>query len=172
MMKPILTERMSLPSLQAGDAAFLLTLINTPSWIQYIGDRQVHTLEAAEVYLRNGAMQHEQDHGFGMRKMMHTETHELLGICGLVRREGLPLPDLGFALLPEYEGYGYAFEAARSVLTEDTRTWMMTEISAITTPENDRSIALLHRLGFVQDGEVQLPGQEEILHYFHLVIST
>ncbi len=167
-MKPIQTERLTLTSLQAGDAGFLLALINTPSWIRYIGDRQVHTVHEARTYLLKGPLQHELDHGYGMRKMILTETGIPIGICGLVCREGLPLPDLGFALLPEYEQNGFAFEAARAVLAEDTRTWNMKKVSAITTLENNRSIALLHRLGFVQNGEVQLPDQEEVLQYFFL----
>ncbi len=171
-MKPILTERLSLTSLTVRDAAFLLALINSPSWIRYIGDRQVHTLKAAEAYLRKGSMQHEKDHGFGMRKMSLTATGQPIGICGIVRREGLPMPDLGFALLPEHEGHGYAFEAARSVLAVDAHLWNITEVSAITTLENNRSIALLHRLGFIQNGEVQLPGEEEVLHYFTLDLKT
>ena len=171
-MKPILTERLSLTSLKARDAAFLLALINTPSWIKYIGDRQVHSLMAAKAYLKKGSMQHEKDHGFGMRKMTLTATGQPIGICGIVRREGLPLPDLGFALLPEHEGHGYAFEAARSVLAVDAHIWNITEVSAITTLENDRSIALLHRLGFIQEGDIQLPDQKEVLAYFHMSLLT
>lgn len=171
-MKPILTERLTLSSLTVRDAAFLLTLINSPSWIRHIGDRQVHTVKAAETYLRKGSMQHEKDHGFGMRKMTLTATGQPIGICGIVRRDGLPLPDLGFALLPGHEGHGYAFEAARSVLAVDAHIWNITEISAITTLENNRSIALLHRLGFIQDGNVQLPDQEEVLIYFRLALLT
>ncbi|MBK7341801.1 MAG: GNAT family N-acetyltransferase [Saprospiraceae bacterium] len=167
-MKSFVTERLTLTPLRAGDASFLLALINTPSWIRFIGDRNVHSVKEARSYLMKGPVQHIQDHGYGMRKMTLTEEKTPIGICGLVRRDGLPHPDLGFALLPAYEGQGFAFEAARQVLTVDTLHWNLSTISAITTPENNRSIALLHRLGFKQDGEVQLPGEQDKLAYFRL----
>ncbi len=171
-MKTIQTQRLSLSSLLIRDAAFILALINTPSWIQFIGDRQIRTASEAKTYLKNGPIQHENTHGFSMRKLTLLETGSPIGICGLVNRDGLPKPDLGFALLPEFEGLGYAFEAARNVLAEDVRFYNISEVSAITTLENARSIALLHRLGFRQDGEVRLPGQEEIFSYFQLAITT
>lgn len=170
-MNTFYSQRLSLTNLQSRDAAFFLALINTPSWIRYIGDRQVHTVKEAKVYLKNGTLQHKKTHGFGMRKVTLLESQLPIGICGLVRREGLPNPDLGFALLPEYEGQGYAFEAARTVLTQDASLWNILEVSAITTPENDRSIALLHRLGFIQDGDIQLPGEVDTLHYFRLSLT-
>lgn len=170
-MKTILTERLSLSSLKTRDAAFFQALVNTSSWIQYIGDRHVHTVKDARAYLKSGPLQHEQTHGFGMRKVTLLDTQLPIGICGLVRRDGLPYPDLGFAILPEFEGQGFAFEAARKVLAEDAPLWNITEVSAITTLENRRSIALLHRLGFSQNGEIQLPDQDEVLHYFCLSLS-
>ncbi|MEZ5031847.1 MAG: GNAT family N-acetyltransferase [Saprospiraceae bacterium] len=165
-MKTLHTERLILDTLRLRDASFFLRLVNTPSWLRYIGDRNVHTRAEAADYLTNGPMRHYLDFGFGMRRMVFRHTREVIGICGLVRRAGLAYPDLGFALLPEYEGQGLAYEASRSILVEDAAA--MPRVSAITDADNARSIALLHRLGFREEGTIQLPDQPDVLQYFLL----
>ena len=68
-------------------------------------------------------------------------------MCGLIKREQLDQPDLGFAFLPEYTGKGYAQESAESVI-ESARLMQLPTILAITLPENKPSVNLLQKLGF------------------------
>ena len=143
------TDRLIIDHLDLSDAPFILRLVNTPGWIEHIGDRNIHELQAAERYIQEGPLSSYARHGFGLWAMrLKSENKRSIGICGLLQREYLDYPDLGFAILPEYEGRGLTLEASRSVLDFANNQLKRSSIMAITSPENKPSIALLQKLGF------------------------
>jgi RimJ/RimL family protein N-acetyltransferase len=160
------TPRLRLQTLTLDDAPFILELVNTPSWITHIGDRGIRTLDDARTYLQNGPLHSYRLHGFGLWLIVVRATGVPLGICGLIRRLGLDDPDLGFALMPVYEGQGYAFEVAAATLTHARTVLGLRTVLAITTATNPRSIRLLERLGMQFEDTVYLPGVEEELMLF------
>ena len=89
-----------------------------------------------------------------------------IGLCGLVVREGLPGPDIGFAFLPRFYGQGYAFEAASATLALARDAFALRKVLAIVSPDNARPIALLRRLGLRDAGSVRLPGKDEDILLF------
>ena len=89
-----------------------------------------------------------------------------MGLCGLIKRESLPEPDLGFAFLPEFEGLGYGFESAASVLTYGRSVLGLNDILAITDTDNQRSIKLLEKLGMKFEKTFRFSDQEKELHLF------
>jgi RimJ/RimL family protein N-acetyltransferase len=93
-------------------------------------------------------------------------------MCGLHRREGLPHIDLGFALLPQFEGNGYAAEASEAIIRLAGERWKLSTLLAITSKDNERSMSLLRRLGFQLQGDVTLPGDSEVLNCFRLDLTT
>ena len=166
-MKPILeTERLTLREANLDDAAFLLELQNSPGWLQFIGDRGVKNLADARQYLSNRILKSYTDHGFGLYLMVRKEDQVSLGMCGLIRREGLGDIDIGFALLPEYMGQGYAFEAAAAVMAYARDDLKLERIVAITLPVNTNSIRLLEKIGLQFERMFQLPGDGEELMLF------
>jgi RimJ/RimL family protein N-acetyltransferase len=142
------TARLQLRELAPRDAPFILVLLNEPSFIQNIGDRGVRSLADAHDYLVNGPIASYTRHGFGLYLVELAATEEPIGICGILQREALPDPDLGFAFLPAYWGRGFAFEAAAAVRTYARSELGVGRLLAITSPRNDASIRLLERLGF------------------------
>ena len=161
------TKRLLLRELLASDAAFMLELLNSEGWIRYIGDRNVHTVDEAEKYLLNGAIKSYAVNGFGLWMIEDRLKSAPVGICGLIRREGLDDVDLGFALLPEYTGSGLAGEAAAASI-QIAREMEPTRLVAITTTDNHSSIRLLEKLGFVFDRIMSLPNETTILNLFVL----
>lgn len=146
---PILTSRLALRQLDPdSDAEFILELVNTPGWLRHIGDRGIRSLDDAKAYLRDGPCEMYSRHGFGLLRVEQKETAQGLGICGLIRRDGLDDVDLGFAFLPEHWSLGYAFESAVAVLDSCKRDLGFERIVAITMPDNVASIRLLEKLGF------------------------
>ena len=155
------TERLRLRRLYAADAAFLLELLNQPGWLTFIGDRNVHSLEQACDYLAQRIDSQFERFGYGMwgvelRERLNGSTSppvmgQLIGLVGLVKRDSLPEPDLGFALLDAYAGRGLAFEAACAVLPL-AQARGLRRLLAIVDPDNRRSIGLLRRLGFQLQG--------------------
>jgi RimJ/RimL family protein N-acetyltransferase len=94
-------------------------------------------------------------HGFGLLHVSLRADGTSIGICGILKRDTLEHPDLGYALVPEHWGSGYAGEAALSVINAVWRDFDITRIVAITKPENEGSIRVLERLGFRFDQMVR-----------------
>lgn len=165
-MTALETGRLLLQRLTLDDAPFILRLVNEPSWLRFIGDRGVHSLEDARRYLADGPIRSYQSNGFGLYRIEAREGGASLGICGLLRREALDGVDIGFALLPEHCGSGIATEAARAVLGE-ARALGLPRLLAITVPENAASIRVLRKLGMEFERTVRLPpGSGEPLQLF------
>ncbi len=154
---------MVLSRLTLGDAPFILELVNDPSWIRFIGDKNVHTLKAAKEYIKNGPQKSYAQLGFGLYAVKLKRSGKAIGLCGLLRRDTLDDADIGFAFLPKYTGKGYAFESAETILKHAHESLKMKRILAITSIDNASSVKLLERLGFCLLKRVRLtPGSEEL----------
>lgn len=147
------------------DAAFFLRLLNEPSWLANIGDRGVRTLADAEGYIRNNIRAAYQAHGFGLYAVQLRSDPLPIGLCGLVKRDFLSSPDLGFALLPQHCGHGYATEAARAVLKHAQVELKIERLYAIVKSGNERSVRLLGHLGFRHEGPYQIPQGDQVELY-------
>ncbi|HJT67472.1 MAG TPA: GNAT family N-acetyltransferase [Pyrinomonadaceae bacterium] len=153
------TERLILRHFNTDDAPFILALLNEPSFLRYIGDKKVRTLEDAGQYILNGPVATYELHGFGLYKVELKDAHTPIGMCGLLKREELPQPDIGFAFLPDFWNKGFASEAAAAVLKDARERLKLDRILAIVNPDNEASIKLLEKLGFnfeQMKGEVKL----------------
>jgi RimJ/RimL family protein N-acetyltransferase len=150
------TERLVVRRLSEGDAEFMLGLLNEPSFLRFIGDKGVRTLEDAREYLRKGPMRSYARFGFGLYLTTLKDGDVPIGICGLVKREALDDVDVGFAFRPDFWSQGYAFEAATAVLAHARGSLGLSRLVAIVSPDNDRSIQLLERLGLRFERMIQL----------------
>jgi RimJ/RimL family protein N-acetyltransferase len=146
-MRVLETERLALRRLTLDDAAYIFKLVNEPSWLRFIGDKNVRNLEDARNYLRTGPLDMYERFGFGMFLVELKDSGAQIGTCGLLRRDTLPDPDIGYAFLPEFWGKGYAAEAAAAVLDYGHRVHRLPRILAITSPDNERSIRVLESCG-------------------------
>ena len=142
------TERLILRGLTVADAEFILALLNEPSFLRYIGDKKVRTAQDAEQYILNGPVASYERHDFGLCLVELKETHTPIGICGLLKRDELPDPDIGFAFLPDFWNKGFAFEAAAAIMKDARERLKLQRILAITNQDNEASIKLLRKLGF------------------------
>jgi ribosomal-protein-alanine N-acetyltransferase len=166
MISMISTQRLFVRPITVDDAPFILTLLNEPSFLRYIGDKQVRTVEDARRYILNGPVASYERHGFGLCLMELKESHTPVGMCGILKRDGLTDPDIGFALIPDFCNKGLAFEAARAVLKDARERLKLHRILAITSLDNDASINLLERLGFRFDREIKLSPESENVKLF------
>jgi RimJ/RimL family protein N-acetyltransferase len=160
------TERLILRKLTTDDAEFILNLLNQPSFIHYIGDRGVRTLEDARQYILKGAVASYERFGFGLYLTLLKESEVPIGICGLVKREMLKDVDVGFAFLPQYWSKGYAFESASAVLAYARNTLGIKRILGITTADNQGSIHVLEKIGLKFEQMVKLSEDEVELKLF------
>ena len=157
------TERLSLRELTADDAQFILKLLNEPSFLRYIGDKKARNVEDARQYILNGPVASYERNGFGLYLVELKESYTPIGMCGFLKREELPDPDIGFAFMPEFWSKGFAFEAAAALLLDARERLRIERILAITSLDNDASIKLLQRLGFGFDRVITLAaGREQV----------
>ena len=165
-MKVLETDRLVLRRLSADDAEFILELLNEPSWLRFIGDRGVRTVDDARSYIVNGPMAMYARFGFGMFLTALKEGEVPIGICGLVKRDSLDDVDIGFALLPRYWSQGFAYEAASATMAYARDVLGLERIVAITTTDNHSSARLLEKLGMRFERMVRFPDDAEELRLF------
>lgn len=158
------TDRLFLGELRETDSPFILRLLNTPDWLRHIGDRNVRTMEDARRYIAHGVMTSYKERGYGAWLVVRKQDGEPIGLCGLFRREFLAMPDLGFALVPEAMGCGYAFEASKAVIGLANGRLGFDRLAAIVSPGNHRSVRLLEKLGFGMEGETESEGAKLLLY--------
>jgi ribosomal-protein-alanine N-acetyltransferase len=153
------TERLVLRRFTLDDAAFVLELVNEPGWLRFIGDRNVRTLDDARAFIEKRLLGPYARLGFGFYRLELKVGGTPVGLCGLVRREGLDDVDIGFGLLQRWEGRGYAHESAVEVVRHAREQLALTRLVAITRPDNGPSIALLEKLGMRFERTLRLPGE-------------
>jgi [ribosomal protein S5]-alanine N-acetyltransferase len=159
------TRRLVLRRLESSDAAFILELLNEPEFLRFIGDKGVRTLDNAREYILKGPHDSYTRHGFGLyAACLYDGTP--IGICGLVKREGLADVDVGFAFLTHYRSMGYAVESAAAVLEHARRVLRFQRIVAITSPDNAASIAVLERIGLKFERMIRLAEHSPELKLF------
>lgn len=160
------TDRLRLREFTLHDTAFILELLNSPGWLQFIGDRNVKTEEQAKSYLENGPLKSYAEQGYGLSLVEKKEDNTPIGMCGILNRANLNDPDIGFAFLPGFNGNGYAFEMASATLAYAKDKLKLPKISAITIPDNVKSIRLLEKIGLSYSHTFSFPDSEvELLLY-------
>lgn len=160
------TSRLDVRELTPEDAPFILTLLNDPAFVEHIGDRGVRTEADAASYIERGPRASYAQHGFGLWLVQLKDTATPIGICGVLKRDTLPDPDIGFAFMPEYRSRGYAFEVASAVRDFARESLRLPRLLAIVSPANASSIRLLERLGFTFERMVLVPGDAKPLKLF------
>ena len=166
-MKEILeTERLLLREFTKKDAAFIVTLLNTPTFLKFIGDKKIRTIDEAENYLATGPIKSYEGNGFGLWLFYLKDNKAPIGMCGFIKRDTLEDIDIGYAMLPEYENNGYAFEICNAVMNYGKTKLGINRIIAITTKENVRSSSLLNKIGLYFEKNIRLGEDKEELMLF------
>ncbi len=168
MQTIIETERLFLRKFTLNDAPFILELLNTPTWLQFIGDRNVHSIEDAENYLRNGTLKSYKENGFGFYAVVEKSETKIIGMCGLIKRDTLPDIDIGFAFLPDLIGKGFGYEAASATLAYAKNSLKIDRIIAIVNPDNEKSIGLLKKIGMTFEKMTLFENEEKELMLFSI----
>lgn len=162
------TERLVLKLATVEDAPFVLELLNTPKWKQFIGDRNVNTLDEATDYIKQRMLPQHDRLGYGNYIVIRKEDNIKMGSCGLYDRDGVDGLDIGFAFLPDFEKKGYAYEASKRILDAAFNEFSIHKISAITLKDNFSSQNLLKKLGLEFERLTKIPNDEEELMLFVL----
>lgn len=156
------TDRLTHRGLTLDDADFIIELLNDPDFLRYIGDRGVRTTEDAHKYILDGPVASHERYGFGLDLVSLKSSGAPIGICGLLKRDNLDHPDIGFAFLPQFRSQGYGSESAAAALAHGRETHGLGRIVAITSPRNEGSIRLLEKIGFKYEGLIKMAEDDEV----------
>lgn len=166
------TPRLALREVERKDAPLILELMNEPAYLEHIGDRGVRTIDDAVNYIEDKYTASYVRNGYGLYLVELMESTTPLGVCGLVRREVIEHPDLGFAYLRRFWGKGYAAEAAAAMLGYARDNLSLPIVYGLVSPNNIRSIRVLERLGMQFTRVLQLPGQASTSHLYAIEFSS
>jgi RimJ/RimL family protein N-acetyltransferase len=157
-MRILQTPRLTLRWFGPRDARFVLKLLNDPAWLRNIGQRHVHDAAAAKQWIESRLVANYGRQGFGFWAMERREDQRTIGMCGLIQRDTLPHPDIGYALLPRYRGHGYAREAAQACLAYAREVLGLDEVWGVTSPSNEASAQVLAGIGMEDRGTRNFSG--------------
>jgi RimJ/RimL family protein N-acetyltransferase len=159
-IRTFITERLFIEPLANKDSDFIFELLNTDGWIKFIGNRNINSNDDAVAYIEKI----KENKNINYWTVNLKETNSSIGLVTLIKRDYLEHPDIGFAFLPGFYNKGYAYEAAKAVLTDLITDNTITNILAITLPGNNSSIRLLRKLGLSFDKEMER--DKETLHIY------
>ena len=167
-MQILETERLNLREVDSAvDAEFILELLNSPGFLKYIGDRGIRDVGQSRDFIDSRFRKSYTENGFGLYAVeLKNDARDAIGICGFVKRDGLPEADLGFALLPQFEKKGYGFESVDAAMRYGRAELGLKRVLAITSLHNDNSVRLLEKLGFIFDSLIRLPHNDEDIKLF------
>jgi RimJ/RimL family protein N-acetyltransferase len=157
----IATERLQLRWLTLEDADLMLEVWNDPAFVRNVGDRGIRTREEAQAAMQDGALQLYKTCGYGPYRVAIKDNDVGIGIVGLFRRDGLDIPDIGYSVLPQHCGKGFAYEASCAVLDYARNELELEQICAIISPDNKVSIGLIKKLGLVFERMHLMPDDDE-----------
>jgi len=152
--------RLTLQPLVPNDAIFIQQLTNSSGWIKFIGDRNIHSKEDAELYIQKIIDMPQANYW----KVVVKKSEEPVGVITLIKRDYLDDYDVGYALLPSAEGKGFAFEGTEVILKKALQKSIMGKIYAVTKKANSKSINLLTKLGLSYSKTLDLDGDVVALY--------
>lgn len=149
----LVSQRLRLRQWQAGDLAVFAAMNADPAVMRYF-PATLTTTESEQV------MQRIQDgiaqRGWGFWAAQLLATQETVGFVGLNHPDPslpcAPCTEIGWRLARQYWGKGYASEAARRALEFAFDDLALGEVLSFTAVQNNRSRAVMQRLGFINTG--------------------
>ena len=165
MSLAIKTERLELRRFTIDDADFIVRLLNQPSFLEFIGDRGVRTLDDAVKYIENGPLKSYEERGHGLFAVRQMGEDEIMGMAGVVKKPWLPDPDLAYAFLPDYWSQGFAYEAAAAVLTHVRTQFDVGRVVAVIAENNHASVRVVEKLGMQFEGMIADPQKTALKLY-------
>ncbi len=162
------THRLRLKLFDENDADFLFELYNSPSFIKFIGNRNIRNTCDARNYIKERFLPQIKKLGFGNYLIILKESNQKIGAVGIFGREGLDVMDIGFSFLPEFESKGYGYESSKRILQAGFEDFNLENVSAITLEDNIASRKLIEKLGLKFKKIINIPNDPEDLLYYEI----
>lgn len=155
------TPRLTLRTFRRDDLPHYAALNADPEVVRYLGGVPLSRTYSDEI--AEWANEVHEEEGIGLLAVERSEDGVFLGMCGLHHQESYPDEfEVGWRLAHEHWGQGYATEAATAWLDHAFDTLEVPRVISITDRPNERSLAVMRRLGMTFDHEAQVEDDGEI----------
>ena len=155
MSGPVLTtERLLLRLPEARDLDDFARFAADPETMRHLGGVKTRSEVWRSLCEMRGAW---EIRGFAMFSVIERATGRWVGRLGPWHPEGWPGTEVGWGVLAEFAGRGYAYEGACAAMDYAVDVLGWGDICHTVAPDNHRSAALARRLGSVNRGPTQLP---------------
>jgi RimJ/RimL family protein N-acetyltransferase len=146
------TERLSLRQFSAADAADLYRLHGDPRVMRYIGDGSVGDRASVAMVLARAANQYRNYPGLGVWPAAERTNGEFVGWFCLKYVPRTVEIEVGYRLLPQAWGFGYATEGATALVRYAFDTLGLDRVIGLTHPGNTASQRVLRKAGLRDAG--------------------
>jgi [ribosomal protein S5]-alanine N-acetyltransferase len=143
------TDRLLLRRMTLEDAPLILALNSHPEVLRYLHEPILTTEADARRVLTDIIIPQYDLYNQGRWAMILKATGAFIGWCGLKWRPESGETDLGYRLLPDCWGKGYATEAARQTLSYGHHELGITTIIGRAHIDNLASITILQKIGML-----------------------
>jgi ribosomal-protein-alanine N-acetyltransferase len=157
------TARMRLLPWQPDDRLLLRSIATDPQVMRYISDGKPWPDERVREFVGR-QVAHFDRLGYCLWKLLHKETPEMIGFCGLQPLDGTPETEIGWWLARACWGQGLATEAARAALQHGFERAGLARIVAVALAANRASIHVMEKLGMKYEREMIHRGFQVVLY--------
>ncbi len=162
-MKKILeTERTYLRELTVRDAASFYRLNLDEEVLRYTGDVAFESINHAKMFLEN--YDQYATYGVGRWAVIHKETNDFLGWCGLKFTPKSNEYDIGFRFFKKYWNQGYATETAKACIEYGLHTLQLKTIVGRAMKANIASVKVLEKIGLSYERDFDFDGNLGVVY--------
>lgn len=165
-MDVLTTARLRLRWFEEADAPFVVELLNEPAWIRHIYDAQVRTAPQAVAWIRDRLLKRYWLLGYGFWAVERLADGQILGLAGLIKRDGLEHPDIGYGFPARFWGHGYAREAAAATFDYARQVLGLRDLMGTTGVDNHASGRVLMAIGLRDCGVMQTAAHDDPSHVY------
>ncbi|WP_298511463.1 GNAT family N-acetyltransferase [uncultured Kordia sp.] len=162
MKKVLETERTYLRELSIADAESFYNLNLDKEVIRYTGDVVFESINHAKKFLEN--YDQYQKYGVGRWAVIHKETNDFLGWCGLKYSSSSDEYDIGFRFFRKYWNLGYATETAKACIEYGFHTMQVKSIVGRAMKANIASIKVLEKIGLSYKCDFDFDGSAGVIY--------
>ncbi len=146
------TQRLILRRWRPSDLAAYAAMMDDPEVTYWLGGGQSRAEAEAHLKFLDQTL---DARGFAILAIVRKADGAFIGSAGLAEVRGdiafAPAVEVGWRLARHAWGHGYATEAARAAIDDGFSRLGLTEIVSFTAASNQRSQAVMERLGLVRD---------------------
>ncbi len=152
------TDRCVVRETTSEDVDSFYRIYSDPEITRYMEDLYPE-IEQEKEYVREYIDKVYAFYEFGVWTVLEKESGEVMGRAGFSYRQGYDEPEIGYIIGVPWQRHGYAEEVCRAILEYGWRELHFERVQALVETENEPSLTLCDKLGFIAVEELEINGR-------------